>query len=303
MNARRFLTLLSGTIAGGALLAAPAGAGKWDAIDHLTGQTPVTILVGEQPRNYFRLTPQKPLSVPIEGPATLRVVSRVELPRGAKQVVSYTLRVTEGGRELDREDTESSPSSQVRDPQGRNEIGKSRRLSVDVPAGKHLLTLSVEGTPSLLVRLRQAVPARGEEATVSLTPVEAPRTVTVIEGEKSISYYSALPGRPVKLRVVGPTSLDLITRLDFDDTMRGTQSYRLGIGERGHRIREVEFKTTKATTAAYVNLRDRVPSKFDRVRIPIGEGTHEITVELMAPPRGAAEIHARIPQPLTGSQE
>lgn len=65
----------------------------------------------------------------------------------------------------------------------------------------------------------------------------------------------------------------------------------------------MEFRTNKATTASYTNLKDRVPSKFDRLMLPIGNGTHEISVELLAPAGGAAEIHARIPQPTVGNEE
>ncbi len=103
--------------------------------------------------------------------------------------------------------------------------------------------------------------------------------------------------------MVGPTALDLVARLDFDATMRGPQIYRLGILEGARRLREIQFRTTKATTAAYADLKDRVPSKYDRVRIPVGDGTHEITVTLLAPARGSAEIHARIPEPSVGNEE
>jgi hypothetical protein len=127
--------------------------------------------------------------------------------------------------------------------------------------------------------------------------------VLVAENEKIIPYYTTMAGKPVRLRVVGPATLELITRLDFDSSMRGSHAYRLAISEGGKRLREVEFRTNKATTASYTNLKDRVPSKFDRLMLPIGNGTHEISVELLAPAGGAAEIHARIPQPTVGNEE
>jgi len=289
------------TAAGVGARSAPARL-SWEAIEHLPGHTPVTVMVGDNARIYFRLTPGTPVVIPIEGPARLRVVSRVELPTGSTQVVSYRVRVTDNGRELDRHDTESSASSLVRDPDARHALGKSRRMVVDVPKGTRSVALSVEGA-TVLVRLHQGAPGEGEEPMVSLTPVEAPRTVTVTEGEKSIAYYSVMPGKPVKLRVVGPTTLDLLARLDFDDTMRGVQTYRLVLSEGGKKFRELEFRTTKATTARYSELKDRVPSKFDRAQIAIGEGLNEIVVSLASPERGAAEIHARIPQPTTGKEE
>ena len=296
------IALLAAVLAAGGV-AARATAGSWEAIERLPGQAPVTVLVDEKPRLYFRVTPERPLTVPVDGPARLRLTSRAEFSASERRIVSYQVRVLEGGRELEREETESAPSSRVRGEGGRAVVGKSRRMTVDVPAGRHELSVAVEGVPAVLVRLHQAAPERGAEQTVSLTPVDAARSVLVAEGEKTIPYYSVMAGKPVKLRVVGPTSLQVIARLDFDEAMRGTRTYRLAVSERGRRLREVEFKTTKATTASYTNLKDRVPSKLDRLQMSFGNGTHEVVIELLAPINATAEIHARIPQPTVGRQE
>lgn len=285
------------------LAAAPATAGTWEAIERLPGQTPVAVMVGDNQRLYFRVTPERPLTVPIEGPARLRLTSRVDFSSAKVSLVAYTLRVVEGDRVLERQQTESAPSSVVHGAEGKGDVGKSRRMTVDVPAGRHELKIEAGGVPAVLVRLHQAAPRRGSEATVSLTPVDAMRSVLVAEGEKTIPYYSTTPGKPVRLRVVGPTTLELIARLDFDASMRGTQGYRIAISEGGRRVREAAFKTTKATTAVFTNLKDRVPSKFDRLTLPIGGGTHELLVELLAPAGGTAEIHARIPEPSVGNEE
>jgi hypothetical protein len=285
-----------------AAAATEVSAGTWDAIERLPGQPPVTVMVDGKPRLYFRVTPERPLVVPVEGPVRLRLTSRVEFAGGKGDLVSYTLKVLEGTREIERQATETAPSSRVKRADEAS-VGKSRRMTVDVPTGRHELRVVVGGVGAALVRLHQAAPKRGEEPTVSLTPVEAARSVLVVENEKTIPYYSVMAGKPVRLRLVGPARLELITRLDFDPSMRGAHTYRLAISEGGKRLREVEFKTSKAMTASYTNLKDRVPSKFDRLTLPFGEGTHELLIQLMAPAGGAAEIHARIPQPTVGSEE
>ena len=287
-----------------ALLAVtPVFAGTWESIERLSGEAVRTIMVDGNPRLYFKVSPEHPLRVPIAGPARLRVTSRVEFPGAGRTIATYTLRVMDGAREIEHQDTESAPSSRVKENEGNGGLGKSRRMTVDVPSGHHELRITVEGAPAVYVRLHLAGVAHGDAATVSLTPVEAWRSVTVIEGEKSIPYYSVKAGKPVKLRLVGPTTLDFLTRLDFDASMRGTAGYRLAISEKGRHLREVAFKTTKATTASYGNLSDRVPSKFDRFTLPFGDGPHEILVELLSPAGGVAEIHARIPQPSVGREE
>ncbi len=282
--------------------AAPARAATWTAIEKLAGASPVEVRVREKPRVYFRVTQQAPLTVPVEGPARLRVITRAELPAGTQPVVSYRLRASEGANVIEELDTESSAAEDVALAAGGAAVGKSRRMTFEVPAGKHRIALSLVGTPAVLVRL-QTSRAKIEAPMVSLTPIAAARSVTISEGEKLVAYYSVLPGQPVKLRVVGPTTLELLARLDFDATMRGTQSYRLRLTERGKVLRDASFKTTKAVAASYTNLADRVPSKFGRLSVPLGDGLHEIAVELVEPVRGSAEIHARIPEPTVGNEE
>ena len=275
-------------------------AAKFTAIEKIPGATPVTVLVGDKPRVYFRLTTNAPLQVPVDGPARVRVVSRVECPPSG--VVTYRLAATEGGKTLDELDTESSASSEVRLEKGNTPLGKSRRVSFDVPEGRHTIALSLSGAPAAMVRIQTST-TRGPQPMVSLTPIAADRSVHVAEGEKLIPYYTVEAGKPVRLRVIGPTTLELSTRLDFDATMRGFQNYRLRLGEGSRTLRDLDLKTTKAVAASYQNVRDRTPSKLTVTRIPIPAGTHEISITLLLPARGTAQVHARIPEPSVGNEE
>lgn len=284
------------------IVSVAAHAATWKGVDRLAGREPVVVTVDERAKTYFRVTPQAPLEVVVEGPARLRVVSRAELPADSKQPVSYRIRVSEGKKVLERQSAETILSTQARLEKGAQALGESRQMIVKVTGkGKHTLRISVKGLPSVLLRLLTG-PASDRGRTVSLTPVDASRSVLFKEEEKVIPYYSALPGKPVLFRVVGPTRIDLISRLDFDPTMRGRQSYRLAISYDG-RLREVEFKTTKALTATYENLKDRVPSKFRRFELTVGKGLHEISVALLKPAGGSVEVQARIPESSVGNVE
>lgn len=277
--------------------AAPAG---FTAIEKIAGATPVTVIVADKPRIYFRVASTAPLKFSVVGPARVRVLSRVECRSG--DVVTYRLLAAEGARVLDQLDTESSATSLVRLEKSSTRLGKSRRLTFDLPAGRHEVILRISGAAAALVRIRTSS-SRSGEAMVSLTPVEADRSVTVTEGEKLISYYTVVSGKPVKLRIIGPTSLELSSRIDFDATMRGEQRYRLRLAEGGRTLRELDLKTTKALAATYAGVPQRVPSKINVTRFPVPGGKHEITIELLAPPRGTAQIHARIPEPSVGNEE
>ena len=286
-----------------ALLISTVGAGQWQALRDISGTATVDVLVKGKSRSYVRLTADAPLSLTVQGPGRLRIVSRAELPPGGGQVVSYRVRVAEAGAVLREQTTESSPASKASLKGQESVICKSRTFTVEIPDGAHSIVLTPSGTPSVLVRLLFSGPRSKEMPMVSLTPVEAARSVTVSEGEKLIPYYSVLSGKPVRLRVVGPTTLELTARLDFDASMRGAQTYRLGISSDGRHLRTVEFRTTKSLTANYTDLKNRVASKLGRVVLPVGNGTHDMSVELIAPKKGSAEIHARISQPSVGNEE
>ncbi|HEU4724915.1 MAG TPA: hypothetical protein VFU59_06400 [Candidatus Eisenbacteria bacterium] len=292
-----------------ALLLAPPSAsaarsGGWDPVERLEGTPSVVVEVGKKPRLYFPLSGRRPLEVPVEGPARVRIVSRAVVAAETEGSVSYTIRIVAGGKTLGEARTESSKAPNARRRDGKGALCKSRTLAVDVPAGTHRLLVQCDGDPPLLVRLLLASPRRDPGVKlVSLTPMTAAKSVTVVEGELMIPYYTTRTNTPVVFRIVGPTSLELTSRLDYETTMRGPQRYRLSIKVDAGPPREEVFTTTKAASASYSESKARIPSKLDRVVVPIGEGAHAVSVVLIAPAKGTAQIHGRIPQPSIGNEE
>lgn len=305
MNPPRWKVTLAAAalLAAGPALSTRALARDWQAQEQIPGASPVTVLVEGNSRVYYRLTPTAPLALHAAGPGKLRLVTRVELPAGVAGPVSYSLRITEGREAWLERASSSSPSSQVRLESGSAGVCQSRTIDVDVPEGEHDVQIAVSGTPKVLVRVLVSAPKRQEGTMVSITPVDASRSVTVSEGERLIPYYTVSRRHPVRVRVVGPTQVELSSRLDFDATMRGVQRYTLAVSLAGKRLKQAKLSTTKAVTANYTDLKERIPSKLDRTVLSVGPGLHELTVELLEPPGGSAEIHVRIPQPSVGNAE
>ena len=286
------------------LLAAPLAppahaASNWRAVTDISDQSPVRVDVDGKARSYYRVAGGGEIAVWLQGPGRLKIVTRAEAPPGTgTSAVSYRLSLHEGPRLLKEQATASSLSDRSR-LHGGATVCKSRTFTWAIPDGAHRIRISESGAPSVLVRLLVS----GSTPMISMSPLDTPRTVTVAEGEKLISYYSVFPGKPLRWRIVGPTQLELTSRLDFDATMRGDQRYRLAVREHGKPAREFEFTTSKATTASYTDLKDRVASKMSRLVVQVEAGTHEILVELRTPATGSAEIRARIPEPTAGEEE
>ncbi|HTM01134.1 MAG TPA: hypothetical protein VL503_08430 [Candidatus Omnitrophota bacterium] len=294
-----------------ALVAAPsAAAPRWRALERIAGHEPVAVTVEGAARGYYRLDRVAPLEIPVTGPARLQVITRAEIAPG-REGVWYRVWGDLDGTRLREERTESAPARKASIAGAARVVCKSRTFSWEIPAGDHRLRIFGDVPPparggnggAVLARLRMSLSETGPLPMVSLTPVDAIRSVTLAEGETLIPYYTIVPGKPARVRVVGPTDLELTSRLDFDTTMRGEQSYRVQVWEAGRRLRQFDWRTTKASTASYTDLHDRVASKMSRVTFPVGEGTHELLVHLIEPKQGSAEIRIRIPQPTAGASE
>ncbi len=145
-------------------------------------------------------------------------------------------------------------------------------------------------------RLRRERQRAQRDKWVSLTPVSAAGSVSLLEDAKLVSYYTVRPARPVRVRVVGPTSVEVRARLDFDPTMRGAQVCDLRLSDAGRPVGNAAFTTTKALAASYTNLRDRVPSKVRHFVYRLGGGVHVLEVSLVRPAHGTAEVRVSIPK-------
>ncbi len=276
----------------------------WDPIERVENVAPVLVEVKGNSRVYFPVGAATPLQFTISGPARLRIISRAEVASLESPAISYSIRVEADGRAIGQATTSSSASAGAIRRDRRGALCKSRSLIVEIPDGSHRLTVRVGGATSALVRLLAASPLpAGGTRMISLTPVHAAGSVTVLEGERMISYFTTRVGSPVRYRVIGPTRLELNSRLDFEPEMRGRQGYRIAIRVSGSPAREASFTTTKAMGAVYQEKKDLVPSKIDRTAVTVPAGPHEIAVELIAPKGRTAQIHVRLPEPAVGNEE
>ena len=274
-----------------------AGLAKWRAIEDIPGSTLVQLNVQGESRVYFAATGQKPLKLSVEGPTDLKLVSRLKLGR-TQAVSSYALRVLASGKLIATQQTETGPS-QASPLSGDDFVpAKSRTFEFHVPAGVHEITFKPDGSSTVFLRLFKPWegPGGARERMVSLTPISPSRTVTLIEGEKQILYYTVTGKEKADFRVIGPTPVQVLARLDFSPSMRGSQRYVLtaSLGERG--LPPYVLQTTKATAASYRERPDVVPSKYDTFTLDVPAGVHVLSLRLTSPTGGAGEVHVRIPR-------
>lgn len=269
---------------------------NWRAVEEIPGLAPVQLNVQGESRVYFVATAGKPLKLAVAGPMDMKLVSRLKMDR-SQLVGTYTLQVLAGGKVIATQQTETGPSKASPIAGGNFVPAKSRTFEFHVPAGAREITLRPEGSAIVFVRLFKTWdgPTGRRDRMISLTPLSSGRTVTLVEGEKQILYYTVTHSEKVEFRVIGPTPVQVLARLDFGPSMRGSQRYTLAAALDERELPPYVLQTTKATAASYRERPDVVPSKYDTFSLDVPVGVHVLSLRLTGPVGATGEVHVRIP--------
>ena len=124
------------------------------------GTETVVILVKEKPLDYYVTDASHALDVDLIGPTSIRVVSRLVFPDGARGEQNYAVTVERNGEPL-MERSFVTTKSDVTECEEHPDwiLGKSRTFKVDIPKGKHRVLFRPSKTSSPGVALRLSIPS------------------------------------------------------------------------------------------------------------------------------------------------
>lgn len=278
-----------------ALAAASAWAGKSVPLIPANGKS-VTILTGGQERTYYLLTKSAPITLEVDGPGKLSVLSRLGFAPGAEGPAQYAIKVVEGKATVKRQSTQTGPSdASYKD--GRLRPGKSRRFSLDIPERGHTYTVFLEADQAEEAAVRFLFSrSKGAGKLVSLEPLAYDRIVTAVVDEKLIAYYIASGERSVQLRVIGPTRLRVSTRLNYDAAMKGDQKYAVAVSEEGKQVALKSLATSKSVGIEYHEWKDVVPGKVNAFFLDVPKGEHRYRFALAQALAHSVALKFSIPQ-------
>jgi len=116
---------------------------KWVMLSPISPNDPVDLVTKENIIHYYRFSEKKPLKIRINGPTTLRVLTRFENHFNMKGRIDYRIQLKEDGK-LARTYLLSSIFSEVTTYKKDLKLipGKAREFYIQVPPGKHIYTLT-----------------------------------------------------------------------------------------------------------------------------------------------------------------
>ncbi len=267
-----------------------------------TGGTIVNVLIDGKEREYYILKKGAPVSLQVEGPGKLTVTSRVKIPAGGSANPRYSIRVKEGKNTLKLYSTQTEQSDAAFKPAGES-AGKSRKFTMKVPEGMFTYEFLLEESSGDAALRFSFQGSKQSGKRTAIEPLTYDRIVTATVNEKLIAYFVSSVDRQATLRVIGPTKVRVTTRLNYDETMKGSQKYSVVVSEKGVRVVARPLQTTKSVDLSYKEWKEVVPGKAMSFSFEVPDGEHVYSFALDQSLAHSVSLRFSIPQSDVANEE
>jgi len=269
--------------------------GRFMSIQPAGGKGVILLVKGTE-QTYFQLNQSKEMKLSLEGPGTLKVFTRLNFTSDLKGPHKYSLEIKEG-ETITKIYSSASDRSNASYRDLKFIPGKSRKFTLEIPKGAHTYRFSLKESPSGSVSLRFTYNSEGgSDKLASITPLSYSRVTSAFIKEKLVSYFVATPENLVKLRVVGPTKLRVVSRLNYDARMKGEQKYAVLASENGKLILTKPLLTTKSVGVVYKDWKEVVPGKSQTFYFDVPAGEHTYGFRLTESISQSVSLRFSIPQ-------
>jgi hypothetical protein len=175
--------------------------------------------------------------------------------------------------------------------------GKKKVLYLKIPEGIHTFTFLLSEPAGSNSYARFYVKTKSKKIVMtSMTPQSYSQVTTEILGDQEIIYYVATYTQPIRMRIFGPTKVQVINRLDYDITMKGKQNYSITVLENGKQVSIEKFSTSKSSLGYYRDRTQIVPGDDKKFFLSVPEGEHIYDFQLSGTSAKSAALRFMIPE-------
>jgi hypothetical protein len=228
-------------------------------------------------REYFVLDTATPIELTIKGPAKLKLLSRAILS-APNDTLDYSYVVERKGASKPltvKHSTFRSEKSAFAGPM-EGAVAESRARTIDVPGGEQTYTLSLPKTARNRLLFRFGTDTESFDGTtiVAMTPSEFTTQVDLTTREETLSYYRVGIGNRVVLNLVGPATLKVLARIEFDPTMSQTQKWKVAVSEDGVAKSTYNLSAKPSDITVYKVAASLIPSAAEVFYVDVPTGSH-----------------------------
>ncbi len=219
------------------------------------------------------LTKEAPVEIEVSGPTWIKVNSRIPWHSDMKGEQNYTIIIQEDSLKERIMNKKTYVSKQIF---GKNNsrYGESRYSLVNIPEGKHLYTFFLWSAPSDTVFLDFSFAS--PNIWTEIIPSSFSKALTLSGAEEKQTWYVLTPDSPLEIKISSPINIKVLTRMNFDKTLKGRQGYSIIVKENGKELRNTSFLTDKSMIYEYGKRKDLIPSKENKFFMWFPRGNHTL---------------------------
>ena len=249
---------------------------RFFAPSSFNGKTELSI--SGKKREYFTLQEGQQIQVAVKGPSQLKILSRAELS-GKADSLQYKILVLRKGS---RKTTTISHSTYASDKAAFTDasagaVSVSRTKVLDIPRGEQLYTFYLpKGTQQkLFLRFALATNVFTDgTSVVALTPEQFTTQVDMVSGEEVTVYYRIGTGYNTSLKLIGPATLKVMARIEYDVNMTGKQKWRVQVAEDSRIKSTYSLASLKSDVMSYREQSPFVVSRAETFYVEVPAGEH-----------------------------
>jgi predicted transcriptional regulator len=231
--------------------------------------------------NYYALKNKDFLTLDVRGPAKIKVYTRAMLSKNEKNA-TYSISYFIDGKKTGKKKFKSVPASKkahfVDMP---NFVpAENRNLTIELGEGFHTVRFKLnDALPPVFAKFHLFKKTRKKKKWAAMQPLEPVEHVYLIADEELVEYFGFGKGRPLRLTVIGPTQLRILTRTEITNTNKKRVSYRLQIFERENLINSFQLYSVRSYSTRFEKIPNAIPSKAREIVVNVPEGLHTYVIK------------------------
>jgi hypothetical protein len=157
--------------------------------------------------------------------------------------------------------------------------GQLKEFEIELGLGSHTIEFKLRDSKINVAARYAFMPAKEKKLEwIAYCPMTPSEPVDLISKESTTSYYRFSFEKPLKIEIIGPTELRVLTRVENHYEMKGRIHYRVQIKEADKVLNTYQLSSERSETAVYKENRDLIPGKACEFVIIVPKGKHNYTV-------------------------
>jgi hypothetical protein len=237
----------------------------------------VTTVVSGKSRSYYSLGITEPSVISVQGPGTLVVNTRVQFYAGEKGPKKYTvLYAIDGGAVKSEAVSNVDPSKQgAYEDVSLGVPGELKSFEIELLRGSHTIEFRLKENAMNVAARYVFTPAKiVKQEWLAFSPMLPSEPVDLISKESNTEYYRFSMEKPLKVEIIGPTELRVMTRTENQYQMKGRINYRVQVKEKGVVINTYLLYSKVSEVAVYKDEKALIPGTATEFVIYVPEGKH-----------------------------